>query len=242
MSTRIEHLCITIMFSGLLSGNVFGQNAPTGYLWLKPDVAKPIGEFNDKLSKKVLWGLDFGLVVVPYKKAAFWETGLQIGVLFPGSRKDKWNGIELKTSSALADFNLINRFRPFRQHHVEPFLDLSGGISYSSVSSSYEITDKATFLEEFFLDEEDEVETEVVKDFRHASWGVGIGAGVIINRTFIFELSYNYSPEVEFVNKEDVTVEGGEVIYRSSKSTKELVVFSVGLSLERFVAAMSNRP
>lgn len=237
MRPQIKILCITILLTNFLSFDACCQ--PIGYASVGLDTSIPFGELGEKMTKKVLWGLEIDGFLAPFKNSPSVETGLQIAMVFPSERKDEWNGLELKTSSTLVCFNLAGRFRPSKGNFVEPVFDVGGGLSYSSTTSSYEIVDRATFLEKFLLNEQDYVETHNVKEFGQSSWNIGFGAGVIINKTFVAQVRYNYSPEVVFINKEDVTIVDNQVSYKTSTSALEMITITIGLSVERALGQMS---
>jgi hypothetical protein len=173
MKSRINILCIAILLGNLLAVGAACQ--PIGYAQIGVDTSIPFGELREKMTRKVLWGLEIDGFLSPFKRSPTIETGLQIAMVFPSERKDEWNGLELKTASALVCFNMVGRFRPSNEQFLKPFFDVAAGLSYSSTTSSYEIVDRATFLEKFLLNEQDYVETHSVKEFNHSSWNIGFG-------------------------------------------------------------------
>jgi hypothetical protein len=212
------------------------RQKPIGYFTISPAIAKSVGEFATNLNKKILWSFNFDVVFRPFKKVRFWEPGVQFDFNFLRNRKDRWNGIELKTQGLIAKINLINRIRPFKGQRIEPFLDLTYGLNISTTSTDYEVVDKATFVESFFFDIEDEIETVSVKSFTDASYVIGLGAGIIIKELYMIQLRYNYSPEIEFINRENVVINAdGSVGYTPSKSKMETLNLSVGITFEKLL-------
>jgi hypothetical protein len=62
----------------------------------------------------------------------------------------------------------------------------------------------------------------------------------MINKTLVMQVRYNYSPEVVFINKEDVTVVDNQVSHKTSASALEMITVTVGLSLEKFLVQLSE--
>jgi len=215
---------------------------PTGYLTFSPAISRLLGEFSDTMNKKFIWGFNMEVAFPVSKKNPFWDMGFQLEMFFPSNKKDMWDGIELKTNTMFTKINLLNRIRPFRGLRVEPYFDLTLGLNISSTETSYEVVDKATFLEKFLFDNEDEVETVSLKKFNDTSYSLGLGSGVIINKTFIIQVRYNYSPETEFVKRKGVIVNSdGSVDYSPSKSKMEAFTISVGFTLERAIQKINPR-
>jgi len=181
-----------------------------------------VQDYKENSSKDVLMGVSFDVTTVPFKKFRPWELGGQFEFLHAGTKKDEWSGLELKSKSMFYKLNLINRIRPIKKGPVDPFIELAYGVNMSYTKSSYEIVDETTFLEEFLLNAEDVGETETVKKQTGFSQNFAFGVGAVIKH-FVFQVKYNYCPNIKHVKKEDIHVVDDEIVYDSSKSKLQLV-------------------
>lgn len=199
----------------------------------------PKNEFKTNYDKKLLPGLNLDLTVTPASKVPFWKLGAQLEALFGGQEKNDWNGLELSSSTNFISINVINRLLPQKPMAVKPFIELAIGLNLSYTSSTYEIYDKATFWEKFFLGEEDQVETITVKDHDDMDKNFTIGAGVIIQNMACLELKFNYIPEVVYVSPGGISVQDNQVIYDYSTSPVKLISLCLGIT---FNTRKTNSP
>ena len=195
-------------------------------------IGNPVQDFWETYSKQRLWGFDIG-VVFPLNKSPWFQPGVLFEVYPFGTDKATYKGIEVKTSGAFIKGNMVGRFRFLNEQNISPFIELGYGFNLSSTSTTYEIVDEATFFEEFFLDEEDVSETVTVKDHTHGAHNFNAGAGIVFNRLITFQVKYNLTSVMRYVERDDVKVTDNSVTYRISESPMQMIVVSVGFSLER---------
>ena len=226
----------TVTSSELLDTSLYQSS---GLVLYYPSVSllegNPYGEFRKKFPQKGMFGFTIDAVLVPYPQQSFWEPGFQVEAFLLSNKDDMWKGIEVKTSRAFFKLNFINRIKPLAPATVDPFFEFGYGVNISSTSTQYEIVDKATFAEEFFLGEEDNIETVNVKDFADAQHNISIGVGAIIAQHITVQLKYSYSPEIEFIEAKNIFVVNDRIEYKPSRSTMELITFSVGWSFDKMV-------
>ena len=194
----------------------------------------PMGEFKSSLSRKALWGGTIDIVFRAFDNLPAWEPGGSVEFLSLGQRKDSWNGIEVTTSSALVRLNLMSRIRPLKVGMFNPFIEITYGLDINSTSSSYEIVDRATFVDNVLFGNEDRVEQVDVHNFNDYSPNVGIGLGMVFNRLVTVQFQYNYCPTVDFIDTQNVMVAGNTIEYGRSTSSIEMFVVKIGVSLEKF--------
>ncbi|MEJ0032767.1 MAG: hypothetical protein WDO15_21465 [Bacteroidota bacterium] len=178
-------------------------------------VGIPINDFKNYSKVQGGGGLEFGIGFLDKKKSL--SAGATLFVLSTGSKKDTYQGAEVKTSSALFLIGPMMRWAPVVSWRIVPFVSASAGVGISSTSTTSQIVDKATFIEQFTgMQESDIVTTTYQKDSGGYSLGYSLSAGILIKPAFILKFSYFGISKVKYVNKDDVTVENGELLYRSS--------------------------
>lgn len=212
----------------------FAQNAERNRLGFYPTISFltsfPAGTFKADFDRDVLLGFNVDGVITPVKKNHFWQPGAQIELLLTSNKKDAWKGIEVETGSAFFKFNLINRIRPSYTGRIDPFFEVAYGLNVSSTTTNYEIVDEATFWEEFLLGQEDEIQTVQIKEHNDISSNFAIGIGAFIKNLLMVQLKYNVSPNIEFVNKENIVIINDSVQYQPVKSNMHTISLSVGIN------------
>ena len=154
--------------------------------------------------------------------------------------KDNWKGIEINSTGAFFKLNLVNRFRIYKRGIIDPFVEMVFGFNWSSTSTTYQIVDEATFFEEFFLGLDDEVQIVSVKEHEDVTMNMGIGAGVFIADIGMVTLKFNYSPEIEYVTKENIIVNNDELTYLPSSTRITTVSLAIGVSMEKLFNAIKQ--
>ena len=195
--------------------------------------ALPMNDFRNEINRKMLWGFNADGVFIPFKNAPFYQPGFQLEFLFHGKSKDNWNGIDVKTQSMFMNINLVNRIRLFGNSAVSPFIEGAFGMKLSTANTTYDVVDKATFYEKFFLNEEDQVETHSVNQSYDLVYDMSLGVGFVINGYFTLQVKYNYSPLIKFVKKENIVVENNTITYNPSYAEVNAIVISLGISFEK---------
>jgi len=198
------------------------------YIALNGLVGITVFDYKKNSSKDILMGINFDVTTVPFKKFRTWELGGQFEYLHAGNKKDEWKGLELKSKSSFYKLNIINRLRPLKKGSFNPFIELAYGVNMSYTKSSYQIVDETTFLEEFLLNAEDVGETESVKRHYGFSQNIAFGVGAVIKH-FIFQVKYNFCPNINHVKKEDIYVVNDEIVYDTGKSKLQLVIVCLGI-------------
>jgi hypothetical protein len=233
----MKRLLLFLLGIALFSSSPAQENEFNNPLRFYPTVnlliGNPVQDFWENYSKQRLWGFNFDLVFNLAQTARWWQPGLQFDIYPFGNKKGTWNGIEVTTSGAFVKANIINRLRFLSESKVSPFVELGYGIHLSSTTTSYEIVDEATFFEEFFLNEEDEYETVNAKEFFDASHNFAVGAGLVFNRVITFQVKYNVTPTLTYVQKDDVKVSGNLIDYETTDSKMQMIVVSIGFTLEK---------
>ncbi len=220
--------------------NLTGQEGDSGfdnklnfYPTINLFIGNPVQEFWSNYSKQNLWGFNIDGVITPFKKAQFFETGVQIEILPSSNRNDTWQGIEVNSSSTISRFNAISRFRVAKQSKISPYIELGYGLNITSTQTSYEIVDEATFLEVFLWEAEDVTETVKVKDFHDYGHNLYAGVGLNLYNWINLQVKYNYSPTIEFVQKDGIKVEDSSINYETTSSKIQMLVITVGISFDK---------
>lgn len=192
----------------------------------------PQGQFARDFPRESLWGFNFDAVVSPIQKHHWWKTGAQVEFFFTGTKKDTWKGLELKTKSSFVRVNFLNRIQLSHTGLVDPFLEFGLGFNVSTTTSSYQVFDEATFLEEFLLRVEDEWETVQVKSFNDVTSNMAVGFGVIIKRIVVVKVKYDRSPQIEFVPKDGISVFNDQIQYEAKKSKMQMISISLAVGFQ----------
>jgi len=191
----------------------------------------PQNQFKTNFGQSVLPGVNFDFTFTPSKAAPFWKMGLQFESLFSMNQRDDWFGMKLKSSTDFISINLIHRFLPPQSMHVKPFFELAFGLNFNYTSSSYEIYDKASFLEKLLFDEEDYSEVITLKDHNDVAKNISVGAGLIIKNRLMLSIKYNYASDVVYVSPKSITVQGSNIVYSYYNSPVKSISLTLGLKL-----------
>ncbi len=191
----------------------------------------PQNQFKTNFGQSVLPGVNFDFTFTPSKAIPFWKMGLQLESLFSINQKDDWYGMELKSSTDFVSINLLHRFLPPQSMQVKPFFELAFGLNFNFTSSSYEIYDKATFLEKLLFDEEDYSEVVTLKDHDDVAKNISVGAGLIIKNRVMLSLKYNYASDVVYVSPRSIIVQGNDIVYSYYNSPVKLISITLGFKL-----------
>jgi hypothetical protein len=226
---------IILAFCSFLSNAGMAQDEERNKIGFYPTIsfltAFPAGTFKNDFDRKVLLGFNVDGVIIPVKKIPFWQPGAQVEFLFTGNKKDTWKGIEVETGGAFIKLNIINRIRPSHTGKIDPFFEFAYGLNISATTTSYEIVDEATFWEEFFLNQDDEIIREQLNDYTDTSSNLGIGIGVFIKNLVVVQVKYNISPDIGFVTKEGIVVVNDRIDYNPTKADMHTISLSIGFSL-----------
>ncbi|HBH47409.1 MAG TPA: hypothetical protein DDX98_02135 [Bacteroidales bacterium] len=236
MKKLLLFLCIILLgFTGLQAQNEDDGYLPETPMYLTANllIGNPVQEFWATYSKQRLWGFNIDFVFAPVEDAAWWQPGIQFEMYPFGSQKNNWSGLEVETSGAFTKFNIVSRFRALPTHRISPYIELGYGLHLSSTTTKYEIVDEATFWEEVFFDEQDEVETVTAKEFYDGTQNFSVGAGIVFNRLITFQVKYNVTPKFRYVDRDDVNITQTSIDYKTTESKMQMLVVSIGFSLEK---------
>ena len=205
------------------------KNGRPIYFSLIGQVGIPMKDFKNYSKVQGGGGLEIGLGFKGEKRSL--SGGLTLLALTTGSKKDTYQGVEVKTSSGLFLVGPMMRWAPVVPWRVVPFISAAVGPGISSTSTSSEIVDKATFLEQFFgMQDSDITSTTYHKDSGGVGAGYSLSAGVLIKPAFILTFSYFSINNVKYVNKDDVAVNNGELVYKSNVIPVQMFNISLGVS------------
>jgi hypothetical protein len=230
-----KQVMITLTFCCSLYNAGMAQGEERNKLGFYPTISFltgfPAGTFKTDYDCKVILGFNIDGVINPLKKNHFWQPGAQVEFLLTGNKKDTWKGIEVETGGAFIKLNIINRIRPSHTGKIDPFFEFAYGLNISSTTTSYEIVDEATFWEEFFLDQDDEIITEQLNDYTDTASNLAIGIGAFIKNLVVVQVKYNMSPEIGFVTKEGIVVVNDRIDYNPTKAKMHTITLSIGIGL-----------
>lgn len=193
------------------------------------EIGIPILDFRNYAKVQGGVGFEAGLGFLDNKRSL--SAGGTFFGTFTGAKKDTYRGAEIKTSTALMMIGPMLRWAPVVPWRVVPFISAAGGLGVSSTSTTSEIVDKATFIEQFFgMQESDIVDTTSEKESGGVSAGYSLAAGILIKPAFVLKFSYFGINNVKHVDKDDVTVENGEIIYHTNVIPVQMFNISIGVS------------
>lgn len=215
--------------------NAAFENKLNFYPTINLVIGNPVQDFWSNYSKQALWGFNIDGVIAPFDNARFFEPGVQLEVFPTASSKNTWQGVEVSTNSSFVRLNAITRMKFARKSKITPIIELGYGINLSSAQTSYEIVDKASFFDKVFFDASDEVETKQVKNFNDAGHNFYAAAGFSLYNWLNIQVKYNYSPTIDFVQKEGIKVTDSNINYETTSSKMQMVIVSVGISLEKLL-------
>ncbi len=196
-------------------------------------VAAPTDEFKDAIEKTTLWGFNFDVAFRPVKGASFFQPGAKFEFLFPSAKNDRWKGAKINTTSALIKANLFTRFKFLEGSKFSPFVEGGFGFNISSTSTTTTIVDEATFFEEFFLGEEDQVETETLLKHDDSNHNAYVGVGFVINQIFSVMFKYSYGPGMEYIIKDNIVINNHAIDYIPVSAPYKTYEIAIGLSFEK---------
>jgi len=191
----------------------------------------PTGIFKTHFDKNMMAGFNIGGFISPIHAEHFWQPGLQFEILFTSTDNDKWNGLDVQTSTAFVRLNLMNRFRASFTDKIDPFFDLAFGINLSSTTTSYDIVDEKSFWEAFLLNQDDDIQNIQLQEFNNSAINASFGIGVFYRRLLIVQMKYSVSPEIAYVNKDDIIISAEEVNYAPTKSKMHMMLLCIGINV-----------
>lgn len=202
----------------------------------------PAYEYKQQVDRLILPGMNLDLRFYPSKQTSNWMCGLLFEALYAGSSKDNWEGMQLQSSSGLFQIALVNRIQANPHRPVRPYAEFGIGLGISSTSSTYDVYDRASFVEWFFLGEEDQVYTFSVKDHTDRTTTYSAALGILIKKGLNLQLKYTYMPDVFYVKPEGIQIRGSEVLYDYLHSDIKIISFTLGynfnLSAKSFTKAL----
>ena len=162
------------------------------------------------------------------------ETGAGLGLVFIGDQTDNADGLQISTSSTVLSVNyLLGAVVPLSEN-FSIRVNASTGVNISNTTSSYEIVDRATFLEDLLgIQDEDIIEKVQVNEFTDTGPMYRIGGGLLFKNTIYLNFSYTTGGSLRFVTRDGISVEGDTIVYRPERSALRYFSIGLGLSFER---------
>ncbi|MCU4165186.1 hypothetical protein [Carboxylicivirga caseinilyticus] len=194
--------------------------------------AVPSTEFSEAIEKNTIWGFNFDTAFRPFKHATFFQPGTQFEFLFPVVKNETWKGARINTTGAIIKANLFTRFKFYEGAMVSPFIETAFGLNLGATSTTTKIVDEATFLEQFFLNAEDEIETVTLVEHYDTNYNTMLGVGCVIKQLISIQVKYNFGPSLEYIKKDNIIVSSRRISYKPVKAPYQTVEIALGFSFE----------
>ena len=169
----------------------------------------------------------------PLKANSPLSLGLELGGIFSGSKKDKFKGLDVKTSTTIVELQPVLRYIPKNKHVVDPYFEFAIGIMAASTSTTSEIVDEPTFLEEVLFGSETQVETTTHQRGGSTNLSYGLGAGVIISDCVTIGVRYQHANPVEYIDFNNVFVKDGAIQYEVNRIPLDMIQITIGIGIWR---------
>ena len=211
-------------------GSQSGRKSTPLYFSIDGIMAIPVASL--KSYSKVRGGFRFALGK-PLKAYSPLSVGLEFGGIFSGSRTDKFKGLDVNTSTSVLEFQSFLRYVPKNKHQVQPFFDFPIGIMAANTTTTSEIVDEPTFLEQVLFGSEAHVETTTHQSGGSTNLSYGIGAGVIIKNFIMVGVRYQHANPVDYINTNNVSVKDSAVQYEVNRIPLDMIQITIGIGIWR---------
>ena len=200
------------------------------YLSMEGIMAVPVAPL--KTYSDVRGGVRFALGG-PLKASSPFSVGLELGGIFSGSKKDKFKGLDVKTSTTMVELQPVLRYIPKMKHALDPYFEFTIGIMAASTITTSEIVDEPTFLEEVLFGSETQVETTTHQRGGSTNLSYGLGAGVIINDCVTVGVRYQHANPVDYIDFNNVSVNNGAIQYEVNRIPLDMIQITIGIGIWR---------
>ena len=217
---------IILVCFAFISFSTFAQNQNySGELWIGTQFISSMGEFREKIDRKLGYGGVFGGLWNPSNKDNFFQVGAEMGLLYFGKDKKDIDDLSVKTTNSIFLIHAIARFRIQTTSKIKPYIDIVGGGKFFSTTTKFnnDIVDAILEIEN----------QDILGEQTNGAWsyGTGIGFSKVGNNHIGLDvkLTYMKGASAKYIATENFHQDSnGDFFYKHQKVNKtDMVSLSV---------------